>query len=487
MKLQSMAVIFAIIVIPLTLILSAYIGIQIDTASRMQIYDTKLISATYDAVVAFQLNTTQNDKSTVADSLRRDVTAAINTFFTSLATGVGAPAASTSYVTAYVPAVMVTLYDGYYISSPIKTEHKEKNEDGREVLKTSYQHALKPYIQYAVKYKNNNNDIAVNYSLDNYISIYGYLNDGTYISRAGYLIADNVIDVDGKLFYKGIEITNEDAKNYYKEADRFTKWIKNEERIINTVQPRYAVKEDAKNEDEKSYPEFKNDSTKILDVTSSNDPENKLSEFNAHKREVMKISIQSSLNNAIYAYSEHSVVTHDFRMPILTEQDWDKLLSNVNIVTFMQGMPVGTKIYNNYSIVTSTENKQYIDKNMLFFTVKDNENEYYHKIDCPHLKKLVDNGNEIIGYKSIDLNKKIIKEDEAGEKLKDEEGNYIYEYEIKNLACYDCIVAAKYTNNIENIEDDVTKEKLTQVYYNTIAKERYNLKKVTEILERENK
>lgn len=481
MKLQNMAVIFSIIVIPMTLILSAYIGFQIDTASRIQIYDAKLLDATHDAVVAFQLNTSENNNSIIVDSLRRDVTASINALFTSLAANLGAPAESMSYIMGYVPAVMFTLYDGYYIYSPIEVEYKQ--DDG--TVSTKYEHALKPYIPYAVRYKNGDNNIVVNYSLDNYISIYGYLDDGKYISRAGYLIADEdniTTSVDGKLFYNGIEITDEDAKNYYNEAKKFTRWVKNEDRILNTVIPQYAVNA----ENGKVYEEFKNDDRRILKLFKttngiSNDPEDKNSYFNAHKREVMKMSIQSSLSNAIYTYSEHAVITHDFAMPVLTEPDWDKLLSNVNIVTFMQGIPVGTKIYNNYTIVTSTENKQYVDVDMIYYTAKDNENEYYHKIDCPKLKELANNV-EIVGYKNIDLNKKEAKKDTSGEELKDKDGNIIYEYKIKNPACYECIVNSNYERN-HNI---FLNKKLATVYYNTVARERYNLNKVTQILEREN-
>lgn len=89
MKLQNMTIIFSIIVIPITLILSAYIGVQIDTAVLAQKYDTKLLDATHDAVVAFELNTINNKYSTNADSLRRDIKAAVNTFSTSLSAGFG--------------------------------------------------------------------------------------------------------------------------------------------------------------------------------------------------------------------------------------------------------------------------------------------------------------------------------------------------------------------------------------------------------------
>ena len=91
MKLQNMTIIFSIIVIPITLLLSAYIGTQIDTLALQQQYDTKLLSATHDGVVAFELNTMNNQYSTNADSIRRDILASINAFSTSLATSFGTP------------------------------------------------------------------------------------------------------------------------------------------------------------------------------------------------------------------------------------------------------------------------------------------------------------------------------------------------------------------------------------------------------------
>ena len=86
-----MTVIFSIIVIPIALLLSAYIGTQIDTMALQQQYDTKLLSATHDGVVAFELNTINNKYSTNADSIRRDILASISTFQTSLANAFGLP------------------------------------------------------------------------------------------------------------------------------------------------------------------------------------------------------------------------------------------------------------------------------------------------------------------------------------------------------------------------------------------------------------
>ncbi len=455
MKLQSIAVLFAIIIIPITLILSAYIGIQIDTQSLWQSYNTKLLDATHDAVVAFQLNTIDNNYVTNSDSLRRDVKASINTFFSSLATNLRTPAASPEYISQYIPAVVVTLYDGYYIYSPIETEYEE--DSGK--IKTKYKHGLKPYIQYTARYKEGIYDITINYSLDNYISVYGYMGN-TYVARSGYLIISSDVSSDGRT-YKGISITDQDAIKYYKEAKKFTDWINttiNGKKIVDLVIPKNAVKNDGITK----YEEFKNNQIKVLSTSTSNDPENEGSDFQGHKREIMKSSIQSSLNNAIYTYNNHTTLSVEFGMPILTATDWDKILKNINIISFMQGMPVGTKTYNDYAIVTSTKNKQYISKDNIYFVADG----YYHRINCPLLANTT---SGVTGYKSIDFEKRKNPDDETS-----------YKYNRSELACYTCIV------NPLNQTGTALSAKLMQAQYNAIGKERYNLNKITKLLEKEN-
>ena len=57
MKYQYLAVVFVIIMLPISLVFLAYIGTQLDTLDLQLSYDTKLDNATYDAIKAFQLNT----------------------------------------------------------------------------------------------------------------------------------------------------------------------------------------------------------------------------------------------------------------------------------------------------------------------------------------------------------------------------------------------------------------------------------------------
>jgi hypothetical protein len=340
---------------------------------------------------------------------------------------------------------------------------------------------LKPYIYYSARYKDGDNDITVNYSLDNYVTIYGYLGN-EYISNSGYLIDTSKLKVDAEgnvTWYKindvekfsidketlkeydenGNEVTTTEdtsAKSYYQEAYDFTKWLLSSG-IVNTVTPKNAVKSDGS-----TYDEFQNDNTKILDISSSNDPENKESAFVQHKKEIIKLSIQDNLNNAIAVYDANSSsmgVNAKFQMPILTEEDWDKILTNVNMISFMQGLQAGTKTYSDYSIVTSTQNKQYVNPNSIYF-IKDGDN-YYHRINCPNLT-----GSNIVGYKSIDF-RRLKNTDETA-----------YYYKHKELACYNCIV------NPLNEKLDVSSLslELQKSYYMALARERYNLEKVTKML-----
>ena len=498
MKLQNMIVIFSIIIIPVTLILSAYIGVQIDTSMLVQQYDTKLIDATHDAIVAFELNTMNNVYSTNADSIRRDIKASVNTFSTSLATNFGIPGSNTSSIMSYIPALVFTLYDGYYIYSPHEYNYETMEFDnaGNQTIqqKTGYEHILKPYVHYTTRYKTLTNDIVVNYSLDNYVTIYGKLGN-TYISRSGYLIdisADKIVlDANGKVVgYKinGITLsTNEieslseqnenkqiiskqsnSMQKYYQEAYEFTKWVKSETILLSTVTPKNAI-----NSEGNKYEQFQNDDTQILNISSKNDPEKREAAFTQHKREVMKLSILENLNNAISVYNIHSpsLGTHaNFKMPILTDDDWEKILTNVNMISFMQGMPVGTKIYNNYSIVTSTQNKQYINPNSIYFV--DNTNTY-HRINCPVLRQNVQNGSFVTGYKSLDFRR-----------MQNKQDNTKYYYKHPQYACYTCIVNSLNEDiRLEEVDAvDTVLHRLMQSYYSALARERYELDKITKML-----
>ena len=84
MKLQHLAIVFVIIIMPISMIMASYIQNQIEAIEIQTAFDNGLINATYGAVKAFQINTTNNKYSSISDSKIRDIEASVNTFYSLL-------------------------------------------------------------------------------------------------------------------------------------------------------------------------------------------------------------------------------------------------------------------------------------------------------------------------------------------------------------------------------------------------------------------
>ena len=189
MKTQYIAVIFVIIILPIAMTMAYHIGAQIDTIKLQTKYNAKLTNSTYDTMMAFQIKTANNRYSSVANSKIRDIEAAASTFYKSLSNN---QLLTKQDLSNYVPALVFTLYDGYYIYSKYDNVYGGSTVVGRpqiddtELKKSEYENeGLKPYVYYSCRFKNGTKDFVVNFTLDNAITIYGDLGEGykTYKSR----------------------------------------------------------------------------------------------------------------------------------------------------------------------------------------------------------------------------------------------------------------------------------------------------------------
>ena len=171
---------------------------------------------------------------------------------------------------------------------------------------------------------------------------------------------------------------------------------------------------------------------------AGNDPENEDSTFNNHKYNIIKNSIQYNLNLAISSYS-NMFQGLTFEMPQLSDTEWEEITEKISIVSFMQGLDCGLKEFNGYAIVSSTNNEMTVIPEEIYYVEAgefNNENAYYHRIDCETIRG---KNEEFISFKSKEVKyDDIYKGEEAAG-----EG---YEYDHKNLACYDCIAQNNYTN-----------------------------------------
>ena len=106
MKIQYIAVIFIVIILPISMVMFSYIGSQMDTIKLQTEYNTKLSSSTYDAIKALQINTVNNRYSSISDSKIRDIEAAISTFYNSLSNN---EQLAKNELRDFVPALVFTL------------------------------------------------------------------------------------------------------------------------------------------------------------------------------------------------------------------------------------------------------------------------------------------------------------------------------------------------------------------------------------------
>ena len=297
MKIQNLAVIFIIIILTISLILTSYVQNQVKTLGLQVSYDTKLNNATYDALKAFQLNTFNSDTSDLSNSKMRDVEASANTFFTSIASNFNMEGYNKDVLKDYVPALVYTMYDGYYIYSPYtNTLSANEQKDDATYSNGEKVYGLKPYVYYSCRYKKSDIDVVITYTLDNYITIQGKVN-GESVYKYGYLL-DNIMVNGDSVAYRQISIdeevteefvdstnkrqyvkingvksykendgswytnlngekirdsnhgnTNKSGKQYYIEAYNFTKWVKNNN--IAKLTPQDAVYENGEKIDSK--------------------------------------------------------------------------------------------------------------------------------------------------------------------------------------------------------------------------------------------
>ena len=626
MKLQNMTVIFIIIMIPIILVVSYYIGLQINTITMQKNYTVKLQTAAKDSIQALEINTVEwnSASSNLADSKRRDVLASINTFTTSLANNMGIGGAGKGRIQAYIPAIVYTMYDGYYIYSASLMKDQDTDKDGLTQFNAdgtiksngkSYQYILKPYSPYSARYASANGsiDVTVNYTLDNYIRVYGTVN-GEYQAKEGYLVVcdddagvrvnknggsisgityrgatikpealteqvytdegvkeyqyiydqyDNKLYWDNKdgtnegnyfsvdknnnkvylqtalpegdagfsitnrfrkisipmydnredewtvqkvfqilnprggykFYYENqsgafVEFTNpgktlgtvkqeEDysAINYCVESYVFTQWVtKNLGNIkvgdmqISTGNSINSL-ENITSAEQQYYGQYNNVGSDqyIFRISDSNNPDPENDDAYAesvlaqHKKDIIINTIEKNLSQAT-AQAQGMNPNYEYRLPQLSYDEWEQALSNISIIAFMQGMPIGLKYYNNYAIATSTLNKEFVDPDELYFAGKDDQ--YYHQRQCEQAT-----GSDYVGYRSIDYVAKSYEKSDNGTTST----TYYYPHANNTnseLECYYCLVnRSTYKNN--EIWNGNLYRNWTDSYYNALARERY--------------
>lgn len=551
MSLDKLAVIFIIIILPISVVLSSYTSAQGETLRLQNEYDTKLYNATYDAVKAYQLNSFNEDSSDLANSRQRLIKASANAFFNSLADNFSMSGYTKEEVQDYVPALVFTLYDGYYIYSkytnkldftydPTKTTNPTYT-DGQEL------YGVKPLIHYSCRYQRNGgaDDFVITYTLDNYITIQGII-DGKAVCDSGYLInPDKITDdnstahtikydgyeikpeelqeyvgvekykyhkVDGKKYYldpdfngtgspkwfyllNGVKNYPEDkfdtgdntdysAYYYYHDAREFTQRVLNTYKLGNIKTSNIVNDDVAITEVDNLSDASDNKYTDVGDIFAKNDIEKPGSNFNQHRLEVIKKSIQSNLSIAIANYNKYtagtSLASYDFQMPVLKESEWEKILSNTSVISFMQGLPIGFKIYDGCTVIPNNKNYEVVSEESIYIANgklndmdKDNL-KYYYKATSSDLK----GKTNLVGIMNVDMERRYFYDEDDPNKVI---GDYYYPKFY--LADYNSIVGSTKVNNLENynkgiyeyFKSDADLTNAATAYFTALGRERYSM------------
>ena len=547
MKYQYLAVVFVIIMLPISLVFSAYLGAQLQTLDLQLSYDTKLDNTTYDAIKAFQLNTVNSGTSDFLNSKIRDIEAAANSFFTSLATNFNMSGYNSEILQEYVPALVFTLYDGFYIYSPFENT-LDADTISRLPANATYTNGeevtgLKPYIYYSCRYVRGQIDVTITYSLDNYITIQGTDQNGKAINDAGYLIDDVTYNASsGQVTYRGIEITSETPLEEFV-GDKKYQYIKiNGQKYYldesNSAGPRWFYLDNGKmtylNENQnfrdenndmayryyKEAAEFKNrlsnygilnlrssdarspQGTALTPVTDINGDviydftggdykifdfsdnggtsniEEKDSNFNDHRLAVIRYVIETNLSVALANYNNYGTGNFEFRMPKLGEKEWNRILNNVCLISFLQGLSIGGKIYNGYSVINNNKNEEVVTEESIYIvddvTVPATTNSTYHRVNHKDLTVTANTK----GIFNIDLERKSLGSDQRETTL--------YYFPRRDLGCYTCFVAQTNINGgydnvydyLDSISSSANGRALAKVYYTALGRERYSMYKV---------
>lgn len=193
----------------------------------------------------------------------------------------------------------------------------------------------------------------------------------------------------------------------------------------------------------------------IFDFNHNGGIEANDSNFNIHRIDVIKYSIERNLSVAISNYNNYSDVSVDFQMPKLKDTDWDKIIDNISIISFLQGMNIGGKVYNGYSIITNTKNSDVVTEDSIYIKTKDN---IIYRVTESGLENKITNG--AVGIFNVDVERR------TGENLN---GITIYYYPKYGTLSYDSIVTQ---NNVKN-KSEITNTNLLKIYYTALGRERY--------------
>lgn len=162
-------------------------------------------------------------------------------------------------------------------------------------------------------------------------------------------------------------------------------------------------------------------------------------------------------------------------MPKLKEDEWEKIMNNVSIISFLQGLNIGGKVYNGYSIITNNKNKEVVNEDAIYMITDDKQ---YHRAND---SDLIGNTNIVQGVLNIDFERRTGIDSNNGQSRYYMPKSLGDDYRLGFISgCYNSIVNqtnVQQTENFYKYMQGLGNVQLTQKYFTALGRERYSLYK----------
>lgn len=151
-------------------------------------------------------------------------------------------------------------------------------------------------------------------------------------------------------------------------------------------------------------------------------------------------------------------------MPKLKESDWDTIMENISVISFMQGVNIGGKLYSGYSIISNNKNEDIVMPDSIY--IKTTNDGVIHRITEEGLA-----ASGAIGVFNVNLERR------TGISSSNTPNYY---FPIEGIFSYESIVtqngiSENYDGDLNDYIQNNVSQELQNVYYTALARERYGL------------
>lgn len=198
---------------------------------------------------------------------------------------------------------------------------------------------------------------------------------------AAYIPVVLVIDYDGYHIYAIDEYKDKDGQTIFKHMWRPKKpysYSDSNGNSINFTLDSYVHAYDASTRKwVQGYQEDLKGQTNIP-LLNGNDTDN----FDNERRSIIVKSIQEDLTLLINKHNEYAMrygISYTFKLPLIPQEEWTNTIDDIGIMSFVQGIPVGDRYYNNYAFGGG----RLVKKPVVYGVIDDNTGiKYYYREAC---------------------------------------------------------------------------------------------------------